>query len=318
MTAAAAPFVSVVVPVRNGENTIADCIRSLLALDYPPDRREILLIDNGSTDRTAEIAAMFPVTHLLEGRIGRAYARNRGVAESHGELVAFLDADCIASADWLRQLVSVFEQGPDVDGVAGEILPYRPTTPAERYMARKKPRWQLAAYTHVRPFAVTANVAYRKEVFRRIGLFDPFFVTSEDVDFSYRFFRAGLGLRYCEQAAVYHQDRVNARELFKQQYGLGYGRALARTVYRLDVRSWELEGYRDLALGVGRLALTAGGRVGHAAQRASAEELSFAYHDVVLLAALRFGALHWHVARFRRRTRSGPPKLTAVEGPAGA
>ncbi len=307
VTAEPAPFVSIVVPVRNGEAVLADCVRSLLALDYPAERREIIVVDNSSTDSTASVATSFPVTYLLEERVGRAYARNRGVEESRGELVALLDADCIASPEWLRHLASGFEDN-GVDGVAGEIVPYAPTTPAERYMARKQPRWQLPAHTHERPFAVTANVAYRMSVFEQIGLFDPLFVTSEDVDLSYRFFNAGLRLAYAEKALAYHRDRASARELFRQQYGLGYGRALARTVYRIPVLEWEIKGYRDLAVGLGRLALAP---VASLAGKAGEKDSSFAYHDVVLLSALRLGALRYYATSWHGRERDAPPQLSA-------
>ena len=95
MASEPAPFVSVIVPVRNGERTVADCLTSLLELDYPTDSREILVVDNGSTDRTAEIVQRLPVTYLLEERVGRSHARNRGIEASSSELLAFIDADCV-------------------------------------------------------------------------------------------------------------------------------------------------------------------------------------------------------------------------------
>ena len=76
------PFVSVVVPVRNGEETIGVCLRALLATDYPLDRREILVVDNGSTDRTAELIHPFPLRRLWEPERGASNARNRGIRES--------------------------------------------------------------------------------------------------------------------------------------------------------------------------------------------------------------------------------------------
>ena len=138
------PFVSVVVPVRNGEETIGVCLRALLATDYPLDRREILVVDNGSTDRTAELIHPFPVRRLWEPERGASNARNRGIRDSRGEIVAFIDADCGATKRWLREMVHCFEDDC-VGGVAGEILAYPPRSPAERYMAVHHPYGQKRA-----------------------------------------------------------------------------------------------------------------------------------------------------------------------------
>ena len=79
------PFVSVIVPVRDGESTIAACLDSILATDYPAERREIFVIDNASSDGTADEIRSRPVTYLREERRGVSNARNRGIAESDGE-----------------------------------------------------------------------------------------------------------------------------------------------------------------------------------------------------------------------------------------
>jgi len=98
----AMPFVSVIVPVLNGERTIRECIVSLLNMDYPVERREILVVDNDSTDRTTDIIKNFPVRYLREERRGASHARNRGIEASKGAILAFTDADCAVTTRWLR------------------------------------------------------------------------------------------------------------------------------------------------------------------------------------------------------------------------
>ncbi len=115
------PLISVVVPVRNGERTIRDCLASLLRMDYPETRRELLVVDNGSTDRTAEIIKSFPVRYVSEGCRGIPHARNRGIEASQGAIVAFTDADCVVDAAWLRELVRGFEE-EGIGGVEGETV----------------------------------------------------------------------------------------------------------------------------------------------------------------------------------------------------
>jgi glycosyltransferase involved in cell wall biosynthesis len=102
------PFISVVVPVRNGEAMIGDCIESILACDYPGERHEVLVVDNASTDRTPEVVSEHPVRLLNEPQRGVSFARNRGIAESSGEILAFIDGDCLADPSWLRELARPF------------------------------------------------------------------------------------------------------------------------------------------------------------------------------------------------------------------
>lgn len=240
------PFVSVVVPARNARRTLADCLSSLLRIDYPVTRREILIIDNDSTDDTARIIREFPVIHLAEARRGPSHARNRGILASHGDLIAFTDADCVVTSRWLRALVAEFTSA-SIGGVAGEILAYPPHTWAEYYMARRRPRWQRTALEAVRPYAVTANVAFRRRVFDEIGLFDPRLITGQDQDFSWRFLRAGLGLRYAPGAVVFHHHRAGPWTFFRQQLGWAHGAALLRKYHGVP---WgfgaELAEYRRL------------------------------------------------------------------------
>ena len=276
------PLVSVVVPVRNGERTIGDCVEALLAGDFPAERREIVVVDNASTDRTAEIAARYPVRLVHEPRVGRSHARNRGIAAGQGEIVAFTDADCVAAPAWLRLLVEACG-APGISGAAGEVLPDPPVTAAQRYMARRDRNWQAEVLSLRERFAITANVAFRREVFDRVGLFDPEFVTAEDVDFGWRFFGAGLELVYVPDATVAHRLRAGPMELFRQQAGLGYGRALLRERY--DLRpDYALPTWPELRGSARALAAAL-------ARRSRGDDLAFAFYEVVLGAGLRAGAL---------------------------
>ena len=152
------PFTSVIIPVLNGERTIRECLVSLLKMDYPVERLEILVVDNGSTDRTAEIINSFRVRYHREERRGASYARNRGIEASKGEILAFTDADCLVTTNWLRELVQGFDS-EEVGVVAGEVVAYPPQTPAERYTAMRRPRLSMRTSSHLDfPWFVTAYV----------------------------------------------------------------------------------------------------------------------------------------------------------------
>lgn len=220
------PLVSVIVPIRNGASTIGDCIEALLANDYPPELREILVVDNGSRDETAEIVRRYPVTYLHEERLGVSQARNRGIEASRGELVALLDGDCVTEPTWLSALLRPFED-PEVGCVAGELEHGPARTAAQRQAVRMLGHWQRFATSSNPPFVVTANAAFRRDVFDRIGLFDPRFPKAQDVELSLRF-NAHCPLRvvYCAEAVARHHHRQTQLGFFRQQFGWAYGAGL--------------------------------------------------------------------------------------------
>src|SRR5438067_8932857 len=111
--------VTVVVPAFNEEKYLADCLESLLAQTYSKWLTEIVVVDNASTDRTAAIAAGYGVRILREERKGAAFARQTGFIAASHELVAGIDADCVAPPDWLERIVAEFEAKPDLVGLSG-------------------------------------------------------------------------------------------------------------------------------------------------------------------------------------------------------
>ena len=249
MTEHRLPFVSVIIPALNEERTIRECLVSLLTMDYPAERREIMVVDNGSTDRTAEIVKSLPVRYLQEERRGASYARNRGIEASNGEILAFTDADCVVTTGWLRELVLGFE-GDGIGGVEGETVAYLPVTPAEQYRARRRSSSYLERVNDpLSPYANTANVAFRREVFQQIGLFDTRFSPAggEDVDFSWRFLReTDLKLRHNPRAVVFYRCRSTVWGFVSQQMRNGRGLAILQAKYparlpwgwRKEFRAW--------------------------------------------------------------------------------
>jgi cellulose synthase/poly-beta-1,6-N-acetylglucosamine synthase-like glycosyltransferase len=219
------PFVSVIVPVRDGAPTIAGCLDSILAADYPPERREILVIDNGSSDATAALIQARSVRYIHEPRRGVSNARNRGIAASRGEVLAFVDADCLVEPQWLAELVRPFED-PEVGAVAGDLQHVAPTTPAERQAARLLGNWQRFAFNSSPAYPITANAAYRRGVLERIGGFDPQMTRAQDVELGLRFRGSGLRLAYAERATARHRNRSTQLGFFRQQLGWAYGAGL--------------------------------------------------------------------------------------------
>ena len=105
------PSVAVIVPAYNAEATIDDCVRSLLELRYPPERAELRIVDNGSSDGTIDALSRYRdrIVLMRERKRGAAAARNAGVAGTRAEIVAFTDADCVVDPDWLERVVAPLE-----------------------------------------------------------------------------------------------------------------------------------------------------------------------------------------------------------------
>ena len=216
------PTASVVVPIYNAEATLRDCVDSLLRLDYPADRLEILCVDNASTDATGRILAEYAerLRALRESVRGPAAARNCGLRHARGAVVALTDADCTVAPDWLRHLVAPLAD-PTVGIVGGCIRSRRPCNAIEAFGERIHDHaWALA---ESRPaYAITMNWASRAAVLAEIGGFDEALLRSSDVDGSYRVQAHGYRLVYESRAVVYHRNERTPWGLLHEGYVHGF------------------------------------------------------------------------------------------------
>ena len=271
------PMVSVIVPVYNGQRTIERLLVSLLNLDYPTNEYEVIVVDNKSTDYTCEIVEKYPVTLLHEEEVQSSYAaRNRGISHARGEIIAFTDADCVADAHWLKRLVADWDD-LTIGGFVGNIKGIEPPeTRIERVLNRRKhlsrivedsspvdgtpelkrhslrskrrferllDRLRITGYQnnpnlpyHL-PFATTANVAYRREVFESIGLFDETLFSGGDADFSWRMqLNSRYKLHPVPDAIIYHKNITRCWQFLKAMERVSSGSVLQIDKYvGLDV-----------------------------------------------------------------------------------
>lgn len=175
------PYVSIVIPVLNEERYLAACLTSLVALSYPKDRHEILLVDNGSTDRTIEIARGFSDVSIMVKENAKVGAvRNYGVQKAKGSVVVFLDSDCVVSQDWLADGVRKLMANPD-------------TIIGGHYLLRNDPSW-LEKYwiltssgrTTPRTSLLGGCIFIPKDIFENVGGFDESLNAGEDNDLTVR------------------------------------------------------------------------------------------------------------------------------------
>jgi GT2 family glycosyltransferase len=214
------PEVSVIVPVRDGASSLPALLDSLEAQQLDNDRYEVIIVDNASRDGTAEIAAARDVRVVDEPTPNRSGARNAGARAARADLFAFVDADCRATPQWLRELLRCRGRAPLV---AGKVE--LETRPEPNAIERFESRWrfnQVAAVAH--GWAATANLLCERAAFESIGGFDSAYSQNgEDVDFGVRAGRAGFPISYCSQAVVRHDAEWELRPVIRRAFFHGYG-----------------------------------------------------------------------------------------------
>jgi len=223
-----APFVSVIVCSYNGGRTLAACLDSLSKLNYPD--YEVILVDDGSTDDTAHIAAQFPlVRYIHQSNHGLSHARNTGAAAARGEVLAYTDSDCMADVDWLYYLIGTLVSG-DYAGVGGPNV----TPPAQNWVqacvaaAPGGPSHVLLTDT-VAEHIPGCNMAFYRWAFESVGGFDAeYHKAGDDVDFCWRIQQAGWVIAFSPPAIVWHYRRFTLRAFLKQQDGYGEAESLLR------------------------------------------------------------------------------------------
>jgi cellulose synthase/poly-beta-1,6-N-acetylglucosamine synthase-like glycosyltransferase len=232
------PFVSVIVPVYNGERNIGNCIKSLLSLDYPSSKLEIIIVDNNSKDATRRVIQEFPVISLIEDRIQSSYAaRNTGLKKSKGEIIAFTDSDCIADKDWILKAVECF-QDESVGCVAGRIDGYPPSNYIEEFLVRNQYLSQENTLKdRFLPYPQTANAIYRKEVFDAIGMFEENWRSGGDADIAWRMLlHSEYRIVTCNDSLIYHVHRSTLKGFFNQGETWGHGEVLLQKKYKAYYR----------------------------------------------------------------------------------
>jgi glycosyltransferase involved in cell wall biosynthesis len=215
------PLVSIVVPVYNGERTIEACIKSIIALSFPRDDFELLLIDNASTDRTASILERYRdhAVVLHETMRGPAAARNRGLSNAKGDVVAFTDADCIVDSNWLSRVLAPLDD-PSVGIVGGTIRSVQPSNAISEFGERIHDH-QLAIEYYTPPYAITMNWASPRSVLEKVGYFDESLLRCEDCDLSFRIVAAGYRIVHEPTAVVYHRNEHSLGGLIAEGYAHG-------------------------------------------------------------------------------------------------
>ena len=218
------PRVSVVVCSHNGGSTLGACLARATALDYPD--YEVIVVDDGSTDATASIADSFPVRLIRTANEGLSAARNSGLRAATGEIVAFMDDDCVPDRDWLTYLAATFMATPHA-AVGGPNVPPPDGLVAECVAKAPGGATHVLVSDREAEHVPGCNMAFRKSVLEEIGGFDPQFRRAgDDVDVCWRLKELGWTIGFSPAAMVWHRRRPSVRAYLGQQRGYGEAEGL--------------------------------------------------------------------------------------------
>jgi GT2 family glycosyltransferase len=220
------PRMSVVVCTYNGSTTLRGCLEAALTLHYPD--YEVIVVCDGCTDHSAEIAASFDGVRVIETpQRGLAAARNTGMEAATGEIIAYIDDDAIADPDWLSHLADTFASGPFAAVGGPNVLPPNSNWVAECVANAPGGPTHVLLSDREAEHVPGCNMAIRKDALQSIGGFDPQFrAAGDDVDVCWRLLDSGQKIAFSPGAVVLHHRRPTVRGYLRQQRGYGKAEAL--------------------------------------------------------------------------------------------
>ncbi|MCL1467396.1 glycosyltransferase family 2 protein [Argonema galeatum] len=223
-------FISVIIPVYNGEKYLAEAIQNIKNQDYKP--LEIIVIDDGSTDGTPEVAAEFKdcIRYVYQQNSGPAAARNHGIRIANGDVIAFLDVDDLWSDDKLKLQADYLANNPSVEIVQGLIQQMKLSEPTANNQPIFEPAYKPYSYINL------GSAIYRKSVFDKIGFFDETLNYAEDVDWFIRAWENGISKLVLERVSLFYRKHKDNMTSGKNLVELGFVRIFKKHLDRCRKR----------------------------------------------------------------------------------
>jgi cellulose synthase/poly-beta-1,6-N-acetylglucosamine synthase-like glycosyltransferase len=226
--------ISVVIPAYNAAATIENCLIALMQQTVPRTEYEVIVVDDGSTDQTGEVARRHGALVLKQPNSGPAVARNKGIAAARGDIVLFTDADCAPAPDWVEQMVAPLSD-QHIVGVKGVYRTRQGSLAARFIQLEYQDRYDHTATSAYVDFIDTYAAGYRRQVLVESGGFDTSFplASTEDQELSFRLAEAGHKMVFNPRAIVYHRHPESWCRYARRKYKIGYWKTL---VLRLHPR----------------------------------------------------------------------------------
>ncbi len=220
------PSISVIIPTRDRAESLVECLESVYSQDYPKDRIEIIVVDDGSLDETQKLMRRFSCMLLTNTRSrGQSYCRNIGARQAKNEILAFLDDDCVPGRNWLMDLVP-YLLWEEVGAVGGYVDGYSNRSLLDRY-EKEFSRLNLGQYILRGAkdpsmfYVPTCNVLVRKKAFIETGGIRESMHVGEDVDYCWRMRDAGWLALYVPSGVVMHKHRNTLGKMLRRRADYG-------------------------------------------------------------------------------------------------
>ena len=219
---------SIIIPTFNGAARIGNCLDALLNQTAGRDA-EILVVNDGSTDNTVEVASRYRGVRLItQSNAGPAAARNRGALEAKGPIILFTDDDCVPTADWLAAMVEAFGDA-NVVGVKGVYRTHQRRIAARFVQIEYEDKYRVMSDQENIDFIDTYSAGFRRDRFLEMDGYDTSFpvACAEDIELSYRMSARGWTMKFVPGAIVYHTHPDTLWKYLKKKYKFAFWRMLA-------------------------------------------------------------------------------------------
>jgi cellulose synthase/poly-beta-1,6-N-acetylglucosamine synthase-like glycosyltransferase len=226
------PLISVVIPAYNAQEALGNCLDALERQTVPHEEYEIIVVNDGSSDGTREAATGRDVVLISQPHRGAAAARNAGAHRAQGEIILFIDADCVPEISWIEAMISPFAD-QDIVGVSGMVRTHQKSLVSRFIQLEYDDRYRNIAKHRYIDHINTAAGAYRRETFLGSGGFLENLLGAEDVELSFRLASRGHKMVSAPEAIVYHQHPESILEYARKKYHYSYWRMM---VYRRHPR----------------------------------------------------------------------------------
>jgi glycosyltransferase involved in cell wall biosynthesis len=227
-------LISVVIPTYNRKEEIKECLENIYKQEYPRDKYEVIVVDDGSHDNTSDVLEQCRIQlsnfrYFIRSNEGPGKARNYGAKKAEGNILVFIDSDCIMTPGFLEIIEDIFDKYENIAACSGDaisIFKDKLFYPLSDYYQKKKRRhYEAHLINELTPFFKlrTDCCALKKDIFKKLGGFNKDFSQSaaEDIELGYRMLQNGYNTLFCGKLLVKHYQRANLIDMLKRSYRFG-------------------------------------------------------------------------------------------------
>jgi len=218
------PVISIIIPIFDAEKIIGACLDALFNQTVSCELYEVIVVDDGSEDKSGEAASRYKEVKVLHQKHANAgSARNLGIKHARGDIILFIDADCVAQDNWIEEMTSPFHD-PTIAAVKGRYLTRQSGLIARLVQLEFEERYRKMAKFEYTDFVDSYSAAFRKEVLEETGGFNPALSMSEDAQLSYALSKRGYKMVFNQKAIVYHKHPDSIWKYFRVKFWRSYWR----------------------------------------------------------------------------------------------